>query len=148
MRDAFGGILNIVFVTIFLLVVEGVLGLVVNYTKAFKMKNNVINMIEQYEAVGCFDKSGNTACVKRIIDKAQEIGYSPVSLKCPNDFTAVKGLFCYKESIVDNKSNYSSRANIYRVITQVDLHFPLLSEIFGFSIFQVSGDTEVVETQS
>ena len=55
MRDGFGGILNIVFIVIFLLIVEGVLGLVVNYTKAFKMKNNVISMIEQYEAAGCFE---------------------------------------------------------------------------------------------
>ena len=60
MRDAFGGIVNIVLVAIFLVIVSGILGLVVNYTKAFRMKNTVISAIEQYEgADGCFEKNPN-----------------------------------------------------------------------------------------
>ena len=122
MRDGFGGILNIVFIVIFLLIVEGVLGLVVNYTKAFKMKNNVISMIEQYEAAGC-------------------------SLNCPSGYDSVYDLFCYRGEIVKNTGNYtSSKPTIYNVVTQVDLTLPLISNILGFSIFQVSGDTEVVES--
>ena len=39
MKDAYGGILNLVFVVVFLLIVIAVLGLVVSYTKAFRMKN-------------------------------------------------------------------------------------------------------------
>ena len=145
MRDAFGGILNIVLIALFLLIVEGVLGLVVNYTKAFKMKNNVISSIEQYEASGCFDTTGKTACVKRIIDKAKEIGYSPVSLQCPSGYDETYGLFCSKGTVV-SKANYSSaKPMTYRIITQVDLNMPIISNIFGFNIFQVSGDTEVVE---
>ena len=147
MRDGFGGILNIDFIVIFLLIVEGVLGLVVNYTKAFKMKNNVISMIEQYEAAGCFENSGNSACVKRIIDKAKEIGYSPTSLNCPSGYDSVNDLFCYRGEIVKNTDNYtSSKPTVYKVVTQVDLNLPLISNILGFSIFQVSGDTEVVES--
>ena len=58
MKDAFGGIVNIVLVAIFLVIISGILGLVVNYTKAFRMKNVVISTIEQYEgASGCFGKS-------------------------------------------------------------------------------------------
>ena len=48
MKDAFGGIVNIVLVAIFLVIISGILGLVVNYTKAFRMKNAVISAIEQY----------------------------------------------------------------------------------------------------
>ena len=46
MKDAFGGILNLVLIVVFLLLIEGILGLVVNYSKAFRMKNTVISAIE------------------------------------------------------------------------------------------------------
>ena len=52
MRDAYGGIMNIVLLVTFFLIVEGVLGLIVGYTKAFKMKNIVISTVEEYEASG------------------------------------------------------------------------------------------------
>ena len=46
MKDAFGGILNLAFLAVFLLLVMGILGLIVNYTKAFRMKNFTIDYIE------------------------------------------------------------------------------------------------------
>ena len=38
MKDAFGGILNLVLIAVFLVIVSGVLGLTVSYTKAFNFK--------------------------------------------------------------------------------------------------------------
>ena len=49
MKDAFGGILNLVFIVVFLLLVIGVLGLVVSYTKAFKMKNEIKPVIKEVD---------------------------------------------------------------------------------------------------
>lgn len=147
MRDAFGGILNIIFIVIFFLIIEGIFGLIVNYTKAFKMKNNVISMIEQYESRSCFN--AGSACVNRIIDKAKEIGYSPTSLNCPNNYTNVNNLFCVAPKRVDKTDNYSgAQPTIFTVVTQVDLNLPIISSILKFNIFQVSGDTKVVEVQS
>lgn len=149
MRDAYGGILNIVFVALFLIIVEGILGLVVNYTKAFKMKNNVISVIEQYEASGCFQTTGDTACVGKISAGAKSIGYSPISLNCPSGYDSVKGLFCYKMSNVDETKNFSgSRPVSYRIVTQVDVNIPIINKIMGFSFFQVSGDTKIIELQT
>ena len=54
MKDAFGGILNLVLIVVFLLLIEGILGLVVNYSKAFRMKNTVISAIERFRGYGCF----------------------------------------------------------------------------------------------
>ena len=48
MQEAFGGILNIFLILIFLVIVEGILAFTVSYTKAFRMKNYVIATIEQY----------------------------------------------------------------------------------------------------
>ena len=148
MRDAFGGILNIVLIALFLVIVEGILGFVVNYSKAFKMKNNVISAIEQYEASGCFESTKDTACLNKIVDGAKGIGYSPTSLNCSNSYTNVKGLFCYKPINVSNKNNYSSKnVSSYRVVTQVDLNFPIINKIMSLEFFQVSGDTKVIEHQ-
>lgn len=157
MKDAFGGILNIILIALFLIIVEGILGFVVSYTKAFRMKNYVISAIEQYEAIGCLksDKS-DSACKKKIKEDAKRIGYSPVSLNCPNKTGAkyenVENLFCINAGEISSNKNsdwYSStKPTTYRIITQVDLNFPIINKIMGLSFFQVSGDTRVIETHN
>ena len=49
MRDAFGGLMNMVIIVVFLVLVSGYLAFNVNYTKAFRVKNKIITKIEQYE---------------------------------------------------------------------------------------------------
>lgn len=144
MQEAFGGILNIVFVAIFLVIVSGVLAFTVSYTKAFKMKNIVISAIEEYEDAQCMNPNKSiTACRSKIKREASNIGYSPTKLNCPSDFTKIDGLFCVKKMTAHNKKYY-----VYRVITQVDLDIPIIQDILSFSFFQVGGDTRVVQKQS
>ena len=45
MRDAFGGIVNISMIVVFLVVVSGYLAFNVTYTKAFRMKNKIITTL-------------------------------------------------------------------------------------------------------
>ena len=54
MRDAFGGIANMVVIIVFLVIVSGYLAFNVNYTKAFRVKNKIISTFEQYEG-NCYD---------------------------------------------------------------------------------------------
>ena len=141
MKDAFGGILNIAFIAIFLVLVSGILGLIVNYTKAFKMKNIVISTIEQYEgASGCFDGS-DSGCRNRMMSEAKNIGYRPTNLQCPysKGYTKTNDLFCYKKIESDSGRNY-----VYSIITQVDINIPIINNIMGMSIFQVHGDTRAI----
>ena len=146
MQDAFGGVINMLFVILFLLIIIAVLGLVVSYTKAFKMKNIIITHIENYEASGCFTE--DTACMNKIKASAEGIGYGS-RIKCPEDYGKIDGLFCYKEIISTNTENHvSSRPTSYRIITQVDLDLPIISSIFSINFFQVVGDTRVIETKS
>lgn len=142
MKDAFGGILNIVFIAIFLMIVSGILGLVVNYTKAFKMKNIVISTIEQYEgAKGCFSGE-DSGCKSKMLDEAKNIGYKPSELQCPTSkgYTKTNDLFCYKIIESDSKNGY-----VYSIITQVDINIPIINKIMGLSIFQVHGDTRAIK---
>ena len=145
MKDAFGGIINMVFIALFLVIMIGILGLVVSYTKAFKMKNIIITHIENYEASGCF--TADTACMNKIKASAEGIGYGS-RITCPSDFTKIDGLFCYKEMVSTNTENHvSDRPISYRIITQVDLDLPIISSIFSINFFQVIGDTRVIETK-
>lgn len=140
MKDAFGGIVNIVLVAIFLVIISGILGLVVNYTKAFRMKNAVISAIEQYEgAKGCFGSSSATGCMSHIQEKAKSFGYHPTELHCPADYTKSYDLFCYKRVESDSKQKY-----VYTIITQVDIDIPIINKMMGLSIFQVHGDTRAI----
>lgn len=141
MRDAFGGIMNITLIAIFLVIVSGILGLTVNYTKAFRMKNLVISALEQYEGYGCFnDTLSSTACKVKVKQSAESIGYHPVDINCGAGYTLDSNrVFCYKESTSKNNNKY------YSVITQVDINIPIINKIMGLSFFQIHGDTRVIK---
>ena len=49
MRDAFGSLISIQVILAFVLLINGYLAYSVNYTRAFRVKNGIINIIEQYE---------------------------------------------------------------------------------------------------
>ena len=141
MKDAFGGIVNIVLMAVFLLAISGILGLIVSYSKAFKMKNEVISNIEKYQGA-CFTKASDNQknCYSRIREGAKSIGYSPDYLNCPSDFDRDPdgNYYCYKK--VKAKNGY-----YYSIITQVDINIPIINRILGISIFQVHGDSRVVD---
>ncbi len=148
MKDAFGGIMNIFFIAVFLVIVEGILGLVVNYSKAFRMKNIVISSIERYEGHGCFSDQavGDTDCRNLIKEGAKSIGYHPVNISCPGavggeqKYELSDSIFCYRREDSPSKNNY-----VYNIITQVDINIPIINKIMGMSFFQVHGDTRVIK---
>ena len=140
MKDAFGGIVSIAFIAVFLVIVSGVLGLTVSYTKAFRMKNIVISAIEQYEGYGCF--SASSGCRDKIEEGAKKIGYSSnVDLNCPSSYEKVEGRFCYRKDPT-NGGNF-----IYKIITQVDIDIPIINKLTGFSFFQINGDTRTIQNR-
>lgn len=139
MQEAFGGLLNVFLLAIFLAIVSGILAISVNYIKAFRMKNFIISTVEQYEASSCF-KDSATACSNEILKKAQTIGYSKTNLVCDNGYSLdFNELFCYK-SVLHSTGKYS-----YTVVTQVDFGIPVINNILDFDFFQVHGDTRVIE---
>lgn len=138
MRDAFGGVLNIFIIAIFLVLVSGILGLTVNYTKAFRMKNFVISAIEEYDGQGCF-KDGPSGCKRKIEEKAKSIGYHPVGVNCRGYEGRVSDIFCYKENTSGSGNN-----KYYSIVTQVDINIPIINKLMGLSFFQVHGDTRVI----
>lgn len=151
MQEAFGGILNLVLIAIFLVIVEGVLALGVSYTKAFKMKNIVISTIEEYETSGCFSSNLSTPCNQRIKERAEAIGYISPNLHCPDEGINGKQWAAYGPEgrqfcAIEIKSNKSAKNfRTYRVLTQVDVDLIIIRDIFSFSFFQIKGDTRIIQ---
>jgi hypothetical protein len=159
MKDAFGGILNLVLIALFLVIIEGVLGFIVSYSKAFKMKNIVISAFEQYEASGCTSNDESTACRKKITEGAKSIAYSPTSISCPSGYASIGGYFCCNVdssgvygTLSSNRSSnhytFTNQVRTYSIITQVDINIPIIQNIMGLSIFQVSGQTREIQLQT
>lgn len=143
MQEAFGGIMNLFLIALFLVLVEGFLALTVNFTKAFRMKNIVISTFEEYEGSGCLGTSSDTACRKRILDRAEALHYAPSALKCPNG-TMYDDIFCAEE--IDTHKTRSSNGYVaYRITTQLDINIPVVRDILSFEFFQIHGDTRLIQ---
>jgi hypothetical protein len=149
MKEAYGGIINFVFLIVFLLIVISTLALVVSYTKAFRMKDAIISTIEAYEGTGCYGESPlapsgsstSSACRAKIKEKAEKIAYNPPNINCKDMYNA-DGLYCYS---IEKKSGDKA---VFTVVTQVDMSFPIIERIMGFRFFQVQGDTRTISLQS
>lgn len=139
MQESIGGIVNLFLISIFLIIVSGILAISVSYIKAFRMKNFIISTVEQYEGSSCF-MNASTACSNEILKKAQSIGYSKTKLVCDNKFNPdFNKLFCYR------KINHSKGKVSYTIVTQVDFGFPVINNLLDFEFFQVHGDTRIIE---
>lgn len=142
MKEAYGGIFNLAFIVIFLVIAIGVLGLTFSYTKAFKMKSAVVSVIEEYEGSMCSDN-----LKKKVQREAVNLGYSPTNLVCPDDYTPVDGLFCYKLEEGSPHKIGNDQYVVYHVVTQFDIHFPIIEKMMNIHFFQVRGDTEEIYIQ-
>ena len=104
MRDAIGGLLNVQLVAVFIVLISGYLAFSVNYTKAFRAKNKLISLTEQYE--------GNMSSVNDAASSYfQKIGYNPNPGQLRQVATSGSGIncefadtgFCYKKNTVEKK---------------------------------------------
>jgi len=153
MRDAFGGLVNIVIIVVFLLIVSGYLAFNVNYTKAFRVKNKAITAFEQYEG-NC--TGVKTACYGKISEYMQSIGYNAAdgfsrNFKCPTgaECGCVEDQYCYAKytAFESSKDVVNDRENMcyYKIVTQINIEIPILRNILpGLEVFQVAGDTKVI----
>lgn len=146
MKEAFGGIFNFFFLSLFLVILIGIMGLIVSYTKAFKMKNIILSTVEEYEGIKCGNysdiTSADSACLSKIKEEAERLGFKPFGLVCNSSegYNKALDLYCFK---ITTKGNY----DIYSIKTKVDVHFPVVSSIFGFDSFMISGDSRAIPRQ-
>lgn len=156
MSDSLGGTVIIVLIVLFITIVSGYLAFNVNYTKAFKMKNKIVDTYEKYKG-NC---DGNSDCNDEINEYAKEIGYNTDSFNCANKTSGDiatsglrgdKGKYCFLMFYTDEKSNNNviddscENGRVYfKIITKAETpKIPIFYYFFkDLGYFTVTGNTK------
>lgn len=145
MRDAVGGVVNLVIIVVFLVIVSGYLAFNVNYTKAFRVKNKIISTIEEYE--GNID---NRALKDQISNYMRDIGYSAgdtMNCEIHEMETGPGGGWCYKK-VLSNSNGGEDEGNTrvyYKVLTQIQIDMPIIRNVLpNLKLFTITGDTKAI----
>ena len=157
MRDAFGGIVSITIIVAFLVVVSGYLAFNVTYTKAFRMKNEVISKLTEYNG-HCGD-----VCKEKINSYARNIGYNVGKEANPN--TQFEGSpaevycsdvgYCWARYDVEDDQDTIEAGIVkdknqayYQVTTKVVIDIPIIHTIMRrTSWFTLRGSTELIKVK-
>ena len=141
MQNAYGGIVNITFIVVFLVIVSGYLAFSVNYNKAFRVKNKMISAIEECEGI----KENDDCATQKIEEYIKQIGYSNANNWTADGYThcpSKKG-YCWEEQEAGNSSKELGEKVYYKVTTAVNIDLPILNKILpNMKLFQVSGTTK------
>ena len=138
MREAIGGALLIKLVMFFIVLYVCFLSIAINYSITFRVKNQIINLIEAYEGY-------DTA--KEYVDSyIADIGYYRANVGTFNldeqsnsiDTTCSDG-YCIEE--IDVERDGVSVGKYYRVTTYVTFSFPIIRDVASFP---VSGESRVI----
>lgn len=148
MRDAIGSTIMVTIIITFIVIVSSYLAYNVNYTKAFRMKNKIISIYEDYKGV-C-----NDSCQTEIYNYSRDLGYKPASLHCSNNYVLKPSgnpLYCERKITVNTLANDDSAkvvkdkigTHYYNIVTRINIQIPLFDNIFDFGFLYVSGDTKL-----
>lgn len=156
MRDAFGGAFSIKLMLVFLMLYVAFICVALNYARAFRVKNRIINIIEQYEGYCGSNKGQMDIDINNYLHSTgYYISYSDVSsvvgkngsvvYSCLNDFnspnSSSRGYCIYNKSNQSQNQQCSNKA-IYSVETYMIFKLPIVNIKFPITI---KGETRPVE---
>lgn len=161
MREAIGGAMTIQIIVIFMLLINAYLAFSVSYTRAFKMKNQVINIIENNEGYPNVDSASTCTAenpegaICQIISYINEIGYNGADYPqkddgCPEPKKGEQYGICiipHKKDIAGNSNANQSYSGIYyTVYTYININIPVINNLFkGIpNLFRIQGETNTI----
>lgn len=127
MRESFGGAFMINLVLIFIVIYISFMAVAVNYAKAFRVKNNVINILEQYQYSGGGSAEDAIIKVKDYLPKVpyNMAGNQSVENNCINQ-TEGSPYFVDNGVCIVNMSG-TSNPKYFKVITYISIDFPFFN---------------------
>ncbi len=147
MRDAISGAMSLQIIVIFMIIINCYLAFSVNYTKAFRVKNEIRSIIEKNEGLTC-------SAMEQINNLMLKTNYKmndQFEIWCTNNGYTVAttnvGSFCYKYHKVDitgtSNDNTLYKGAYYTVATFVNVDIPLINNVLPFAgkLFLVQGET-------
>lgn len=142
MREAFGGTFMIKLMLIFLAIYIAFIAVALNYAKAFRVKNRIIDIIEQNEGIDDYqDQSG---VIEEINNYLNNVSYYVKLNKIdPSDNN---GTYCSSRGYCITETSKSTIDNIetkyYKVTTYIRIEFPFFG--LNFTI-PITGETRKIE---
>ena len=144
MREAIGGTWLFGLVITFIVFFASFLAVSINYSKAFNVKNNVVDLIGKYEGNNCNARN-------KIASYLKDTGYL-VASNCTSDDAYTyqgydlngnpvteKAYYCISEDSTDSSTVIDK--NFYRVVIFFRIDLPMVGDLFTFKI---KGETESV----
>lgn len=142
MRESIGATWILQLVIVFMLIFVAFLALSVNYTKAYKIKNEVVTIIEKYEGVSS-NREGSIEIINNYLryynyqtmGSCEEGYYGVNNLNSTNIDPAgrnQKYYYCVKRNDTSSDT-HNDRAN-YEIITFFQFNLPFVGDLFTFRV--------------
>ena len=144
MRDAIGQVYALQVILAFVLLINGYMAYSVNYSRAFRVKNQIINIVEQYESPE--NDEGKTKIKQYVQQMNYEVSNQLINEKRSEGFTCFQEGWCYKATNVSTASADGDRnGTYYTIVTFVNIDIPVINNLIGLGNFlQVSGETRTI----
>ena len=156
MRDSLGGTVTLIIIVVFIVVVSSYMAFNVNYTKAFRMKNKIVDEYNKHQGACMVTKNDkgiidSNSCLDNIQTYAKEIGYNPhiVANRCPDGYEDTN-YYCYREVMKYSDDSTgdvvgSKKYHYYSIVTMIDINIPIVENILGLRLLSIKGDTKTFE---
>ena len=150
MRDAIGQVFALQAILAFVLLINGYMAYSVNYTRAFRVKNQIVNIIEQYEGptddamakIGSY-VDGMTYRVPQTLINSFRNRYA--SNNGDGEVSCQDG-WCYiAHDVKTTGGDGEMNGTYYSVVTFVNIDIPVINNLIGLGDFlSVSGETRTI----
>ena len=156
MKDAMGGIFTLQAIVIALLIIMCLMAFAVNYSKAFRVKNEIRSIIEKSDGLTPSAEVQINELVRKhqyfLSDKYDEacrrLGYDVYTSSDDNGGSGVR--FCIKCEYANNvgevNQNPSYQGAYYSIVTFVNIDVPIVNNLIPFTagFFKTSGETALI----
>lgn len=143
MRDAFGGSFMIKLMLIFLAIYISFVAVALNYAKAFRVKNSIIDIIEQNEGIGDYTDNSPRSVLGQIDTYLNTVSYY-VNLTNVNSNN--NNLYCYNRGYCIEEFSSTGidglQNKYYKVTTYIKIDLPFFGLNFPIA---VTGETRKIE---
>lgn len=153
MRQSIGATWILQLVIVFMLIFVGFLALSINYTKAFKIKNELLSIVEKYEGLST-SENGSISIVNNYLryNNYQAMSYCDEDTYGSDNLDSTtltptskntKYYYCVRK-VMASAPSHANRVH-YEITTFFRFNLPFIGDLFTF---QVSGTTNDIENPS
>lgn len=156
MKEAMGGVFTLQAIVFALIIIMCLMAFAVNYSKAFRVKNEIRSIIEKSEGLTTSAEVQINDVVRKhqyflsdIYEKAcKQLGYDVYSSVDENGGAGVR--FCIKCEYANNlgemNQNPNYRGAYYSIVTFVNIDIPIVNNVIPFTanFFKISGETALI----